>query len=309
MRKRFTLRRNTLIRGLSVAIFLSLSQNVEAGTITFNTGLPVAKGQGILRGQYFLLRASNDRTSLGRSLTIQALPLVLAYGATPRAALFGIVPYMHKSLKVNTPIGRITRTTSGIGDLLFLGRYTAYALDRAGSTIRIAPFGGVKVPTGKHRDTDRLGPLPQPLQLGSGSTDVLGGLVFTWQTRAWEFDADAGYRKNTEAENFRFGDQAFADASFQYRLWPRQLGAGVPAFVYAVVESNLARQAGSRLGGIRDPNSGGTEWDVDLGLQYVTPRHVIEGIFQIPAVQRVGGTALKSDYKLSVGFRWNFSFR
>jgi hypothetical protein len=39
-----------------------------------------------------------------------------------RLALFGIVPYFDKSLKMNTPSGRIERSASGIGDLLFLGR-------------------------------------------------------------------------------------------------------------------------------------------------------------------------------------------
>ncbi|PJB32686.1 MAG: transporter, partial [Deltaproteobacteria bacterium CG_4_9_14_3_um_filter_65_9] len=109
-----------------------------AGPITFDTALPVASREGILRGQYVLVRATGDPTSLGRSITVHAAPVALAYGVTPRLALFGIVPYFDKSLKMNTPSGRIKRSASGFGDLLFLGRYTAYALDRPGSTIRLA---------------------------------------------------------------------------------------------------------------------------------------------------------------------------
>jgi hypothetical protein len=52
-------------------------------------------------------------------------------------------------------------------------------------------------------------------------------------------DADVGYKKNADADGFRFGDEFFTDLSFQYRVWPRQLGADVPAFLFAVVEANL----------------------------------------------------------------------
>jgi len=292
----------------SVLLGLFLHGNALAGPITFDTALPVASREGILRGQYVLVRATGDPTPLGRSITVQAAPAALAYGVTPRLALFGIVPYFDKSLKMNTPSGRIERSASGIGDLLFLGRYTAYALDRPGSTIRLAPFAGVKLPTGRDDVSDGLGRLPRPLQPGSGSWDGLGGIVFTWQTLGWEFDADAGYRKNTAADGFRFGDQAFTDASFQYRVWPRRLGAGVPAYVFAVAESNLFLQGRDRVGGVPDPDSGGTRWIVGLGLQYVTERLVIEGIYQVPAVQRLNGNAVETDHSISVGVRWKFSF-
>jgi hypothetical protein len=299
-------------RGVLLRLFLGLGlfapPGVVAAPITFNTALPVASQEGILRGQYVLVRATGDPTPLGRSITVQATPVALAYGVTPRLALFGIVPYIDKSLELNTPAGRIERSASGIGDLLFLGRYTAYALDRLGSTIRLAPFVGLKLPTGKDDVSDGLGRLPRPLQPGSGSWDGFGGVVFTWQTLGWEFDADAGYRKNTASDGFRFGDQAFTDASFQYRVWPRLLEAGVPAYVFAVAESNLIISGRDRVGGVPDLDSGGTRWNVGLGLQYVTERFVIEGIYQVPAVQRLNGNAVEADNLLRVGIRWNFSF-
>lgn len=188
---------------------------------------------------------------------------------------------------------------------MLLGRYTAFAADRPGETLRIAPFVGVKLPTGRHDESDGLGRLPQPLQPGSGSWDGLGGGTVSWQKLAWEFDVDAGYRRNGEADRFRFGDEFFADASFQYRVFPRQLGPGVPGFLYAVLESNLSRQRRNRVDGARDPDSGGTRWDIDLGLQYVAARYILEAVVRLPAAQRLHGEALKTDYQLSVGFRLN----
>lgn len=293
--------------GMTLFALLWVPQGAQAGPITFNTALPVAKGTGIFRTQYVLFRASGDSTSQDRSVTVQAFPSVLAVGPTSRLTLFTIFPLQHNSIRLNMPVGRVTRSLGGVGDTTFLVRYTAYQLDRKGVTVRFAPFGGVKAPTGKSNESDRFGLLPKPLQLGSGSWDVLGGGTLTWQTFNWEFDADAGYRKNTEADSFRFGNEYFSDASFQYRALPRKLGAGVPQFLYAVLESNLIHQARNQMGGIPDVNSGGTQWFVDPGLQFVTSRYAVEAIVQIPASQRLHGTALRSDYQVTMGFHFNFS--
>ncbi len=296
------------VAGVAPILFLS-STLALAGPITFNTALPVAKRDGILRVQYFRFQATDDPTALNRNVSVNAVPIVLGYGATPRLALFGIVPIQRNSLEVNTPMGRVERSVSGFGDILFIARYTAYQLDRHGSTIRLAPFGGIKFPTGRHDDSDRFGTIPRPIQLGSGSWDALAGAVFTWQTFQWEFDADAGYRKNTRHDAFRFGNQTFLDASFQYRVWPGKLGAkGVPHFLFAVLETNLTHDQKNESAGLSDPTTGGTNWHIDPGLQYVTPDYIIEAVVQIPAAQRLHGTALREDYRVSVGFRWNFAF-
>jgi len=225
------------------AILLSWSARpAHAGPITFLTALPVASSQAVVRGQYFLIRATDDPTPAERDLTVHAVPVAIAVGATPRLALFGIVPIVTKSIALTTPIGRITRETTGLGDIVTFARYTVYAVDMEESTFRIAPFGGIKMPTGDSGGSDALGVVPRPLQPGSGSWDGLGGLAVPYQTKQWELDADTGIKKNTEADDFRFGDEFFADLSFQYRVWPRQLGAGVPAFLFAVVETNVISQ-------------------------------------------------------------------
>lgn len=290
------------------AVLVWGSAQAQAGPITFLTALPVAKSQVVVRGQYFLIRASDDPTPAERDLTVNAVPLAVAVGVTPRLAIFGIVPIVNKSMDLLTPIGRVTRDTTGLGDIVAFARYTVYAVDAAESTFRIAPFGGFKMPTGDSQESDALGGLPRPLQRGSGSWDGLGGLAATFQTKQWEMDADAGYKKNAEADGFRFGDEFFLDLSFQYRVWPRQLvGAGVPAFLFAVVETNLISQGRHETGGTRDPDSGGTRWDVDLGLQYVTTNFIVEGIVQIPAVDEPHGTGLRNDFRFTAGVRWNVS--
>ena len=280
-----------------------------AGPITFNSALPVSEGMNILRGQVKLVRKSGDATSAGRVLNVTAAPVVLAYGASPKLALFGVLPYVDKRLDVTVGGTRIRRSAQGIGDALFFGRYTVIQVDKPGDTLRMAPFAGLKAPTGSHTQSDAFGPVPRILQPGSGSWDPFLGLAATRQTLDWELDAAARYRFNTEASGFRFGDEARADASFQYRIFPHTLeSSGVPAFVYLVLESNLIWNGKNKSLGIRDANSGGLTWNLVPGLQYVTDRFVLETAIQIPAVQNLNGTALESDWVWTAGFRWNFFF-
>ena len=103
-----------------------------------------------------------------------------------------------------------------------------------------------------------------------------------------------------------FGDVARLDASFQYRLWPRSLGSGVPGFLYGILEGNLIHQNKNRRNGAQDPDSGGTTLLLMPGLQYVTKRWIVEGGVQIPVVQDLNGTALEKDYLVRFGFRFNF---
>ena len=291
---------------VSVIVSIACASRSEAAPITFNTALAVAEGEFILRGQAIVGRSTDDPSPMDRDLRVLTVPSVLVYGATRNLTLFGIVPYLDKTLDLTTSTGRVQRSDSGLGDVTLLGRYTLYTRDRLGDTRRFAPFVGLKLPTGDDNEQDSLGRLPQPLQLGSGSWDPIVGAIFTWQTFDWQLDSAVQYRFNTEANNFEFGDQARLDLSFQYRLWPRTLGAGVPAFVYGVLESNLIYAGKNEVGGISDPNSGGTTWFLAPGVQFVTKRAILEASIQIPTVQDLNGLALENDYIVRAGFRVNF---
>jgi len=296
----------------TVALLISLIAypgTPMAGPITFSSALPVADGMSILRSQVKLVRKSGDATPAGRVLNVTAAPVVLAYGASPKLALFGVLPYVDKRLDVTMGGTRIRRDAQGIGDALFFGRYTVIQVDKPGDTLRVAPFAGLKTPTGSHTQSDAFGPVPRILQPGSGSWDPFLGVAATRQTLDWEFDAAAKYRFNTEASGFTFGDEARFDASFQYRVSPWTLeSSGVPSFVYAVLESNLIWNDKNKSLGVTDPNNGGLTWNLAPGLQYVTDRFVLETAIQIPAVQNLNGTALESNWVWTAGFRWNFFF-
>ncbi|TBR12561.1 MAG: transporter [Rugosibacter sp.] len=297
--------RHALAGNVLVALY-ALAGSAWGAPITFNTALPVSDGSYVLREQFVFMKNADDPTPAKRDMEVTGLVSVLGYGVTRDFALFGMLPWFDKHLDMSMGGQDITRQKSGVGDLTLLGRYTAYEYNAPGQTFRIAPFLGVKAPTGEDSARDGFGRLPPQVQSGSGSWDTLGGAVLTYQTLDFQVDSQLSYKANREAGGFQAGNVAEFDASLQYRLWPRNLGAGVPAFLYGVLEANLVHSARDRNGGANDPNSGGTTLFVTPGLQYVTQKWIVEAGVQIPVSQHLNGTALKNDYVFTTGFRINF---
>lgn len=293
-----------IVSAVLVAVFRA--GHVFAAPITFNTALPVAEGEFVFRGQIVVDQSGNDPSGADRDRTAWAAVSVLGYGATSDLALFGILPYVDKRLDVTVAGERRTRSASGMGDFSILGRYTVFRRDGPGRTFRIAPFFGVETPTGDDDERDSFGLLPPSVQPGSGSFDPFAGVVVTYQTLQFQIDAQASYKANTEANGFEFGDVARLDGSFQYRLWPRRLGKGVPDFFYGVLEANLIHQGRNRVGGTKNPDSGGTTLFISPGLQYVTKRWILEAGVQVPVLQELNGVALENDFIVRGGFRFNF---
>jgi hypothetical protein len=274
--------------------------------ITFNTALPVHEGGYVWREQLIFRQSADDPTPARRDMQVTGLVSVLGYGVTADFALFGMLPWFDKRLDMRMGEQDLSRSQSGVGDLTVLGRYTAYQYDAPGRTLRIAPFLGVKAPTGEDDARDGLGRLPPALQSGSGSWDALGGAVLTYQTLDFQIDSQLSYQANREANGFQAGNRWRVDGSLQYRLLPRRLGGGVPAFLYGVLEARLLHATKDRVGGSADPNSGGATLFISPGLQYVTKKWILEAGVQVPVQQRLNGSALETDYLFTSGFRVNF---
>ncbi len=291
---------------LACILATSWAAAARAAPESFNTALPVAEGEFVFREQFILDQSGADPSGADRDRTAWVLVSVLGYGANSDLALFGVVPYVDRSLDITQGSARRTRSASGLGDISVFGRYTVFRRDWPGRTLRVAPFAGLELPTGDDDETDSFGRLPASVQPGSGSWDPFGGVVLSYQTLDFEVDAQASYRANTKANDFEFGDVARLDGALQYRLWPRELGSGVPGFLYGVLEANLIHRDKDQVSGTNDPDSGGLSLFILPGLQYVTKRWIVETGVQIPVVQDLNGTALEKDTIFRAGFRLNF---
>lgn len=304
--KRTTGRRPKRVMALVAVTAAGWSSAAVSAPITFNTALPVAKGEFIVREQLVVNQSGDDPGGADRDRTSRAIASVLGYGVSGKFAVFSVLPYLDNELQITTGGQRVTRSTSGFGDLTVLGRYTVVQRDRPGRNFRVAPFLGIKAPTGEDDATDPLGRLPPNVQVGSGSWDPFVGVVATYQTLDYQLDSQFSYRANNEANRFRSGDIVRLDGSLQYRLRPRELTGGVPGFLYGVIEVNLAYHDRNHAGGLENPDSGGTRVFLTPGVQYVTRRWIVEGSVQIPVSQDLNGAALENGYIARAGFRWNF---
>ncbi|HVC36854.1 MAG TPA: transporter [Gammaproteobacteria bacterium] len=291
--------------GASVFLF----RNAVASPITFNTALPVSQNEFLFQ-ETLLDRALDDGTAVvpGMEVTARGGVSILAYGVTGKLTLFGMLPYLDKTLDVTTLMGRIRRSNSGLGDSRFFARYTVYQDNQPGANFRVAPILGVVAPTGSDTYTDAYGVQPRAFQLGTGAWGKLAGVIMTYQTLNYEFDSSLTYQANGTHNGYSAGDIAELDASFQYRLLPVSLQGiqGVPHFLYAVIESNLIHIGRDVQNGSINSNSGGTEWLISPGIQYVTSRWVAEAAIQIPLQRNPYGNALRDKYILHAGVRFNF---
>lgn len=273
--------------------------------ITTNTALPVTEGHGVIRTQFKVMQSRDDPTNSNRELLVHAVPVVGVYGVTKRLAAFGVFPILDKGMALTVMDQRIKRSTTGLGEIRFFLRYDLFKIDEPGKTFRIASFAGLETPTGRNRISDSFGRIPAPLQPGSGSWDPFLGAVLTRQTLDWQLDVSSQYEFNTEADNFEFGDEYRFDAAFKYRIFPRPLKGGVPGFLYLNLESNVIRQGKNEQAGTANEHSGGTQWFLAPGVQFITLRFIIEGAVQLPLVQNLNGNALKNDFISTLSVRIN----
>lgn len=288
------------------ALVLSNSSLLLAAPITFNTALPVAKDEFLFRQQFIVNQSAGDPSGANRDRTEQSSVTAMGYGINSRWAVFGILPYRDINLDLDSGGQRINRNNQRFGDLTVFARYSAYQKNQPGKTFRVAPFLGLKLPTGNDRVQDSLGVLPRAVQTSTGSTDVFGGVVFTYQTLKYQFDTQISYRLNNKANGFEAGDIFRLDGSLQYRLWHSKPKQGLPHYLYGVLETNIINQSRNKLNGASDPNSNGTRIFISPGIQYVTKRWILEGSVQLPISQNLNGSALENDYIVRAGIRFNF---
>lgn len=272
---------------------------VAAAPITFNTALPVSKAEWLLHQQFIHGEASRA----GQKMRALMSMTVVGYGLAPDLSLFAMIPWIHRDFSMAQGV---ERHAEGVGDLQLMARYTAYQHDFQGGTFRLSPFGGVKVPTGEYRERDALGLLPPGLQPGSGSWDVVAGVVASYASIDLNIDGQLFWQINNRADAVARGDVFRADLSFQGRIFPKVLSGDTRGFLFGTLELNLKNEKKTRIGGMTDPNSGGMQLFATPGLQYATKRWIAEAAVQIPVTQNLNGTNLASDYAVFAGLRLNF---
>ncbi len=294
--------KSAILAGLAITYSVSLS----AAPITFNTALPVGKGEFLFRQQLVVNQSGDDPGTTNRDRTEQSYVTAMGYGINSKWAVFGVLPYRNIDFDQTVAGVSSSRSNKQFGDLSVFARYSHFQVNQRGKTFRVASFLGIKLPSGSDNKRDAIGILPPPLQTATNSTDVFGGFVVTYQTLKYQLDSQISYRVNNEANNFEAGNVFRIDGSLQYRLWHSTPAQGLPDYLYGVFEINIVNQSKNRINNVSDQNSNGTRIFLSPGIQYVTRRWILEGGLQIPVSQNLNGTALENDYIVRAGVRFNF---
>ena len=226
----------------------------------------------------------------------------------------------HHSMAAGAP-AMFTQHADGIGDLEVLALYTLLGDVKKGEN-RLLLDAGMSFPTGSidardHRFGDPSLPkvrLEYPMQLGSGTYDLLPGLTYLGDLNkfSWGAQALATVRLGRNDHNYRFGNLYRLNAWGAYgitdwfapsvridgRYWENITGQDPQISPTATAEGNPGRQAGRRV-------------DILFGASFFAPRGhlkgsrlVVEG--GLPIYERLTGPQLSTSWLLTAGASYAF---
>ena len=245
---------------------------------------------------------------------------MLMYAPTDELTLMAMLPYIELAMDHETRTGvQFTTRSEGVGDLKLQGIYILY--QEEDYSHRLLAHGGLTVPTGSIDERDFLAnpavgklKLPYPMQLGSGTVDLLPGLTYLGEgeTFAWGGEWKSTFRLGTNSNDYSLGDKHQFSAWLEYKL--------SRAF------SPYIQFDGMVLGNIngRDPElnqllvptarpdlRGGERIDAVAGLNYYASKGTFKGNrigvkVGIPIYQRLDGPQLEVDLLTAIG--WSYTW-
>ena len=235
------------------------------------------------------------------------------YGVNDKLTFMGMLPYKILSMDhVNRMGVNFTTKSEGIGDAKLTGLYTLYHEGNKKFLLN----GGISIPTGgvDKRDDMPTGSnqkLPYPMQLGSGTYDVLPSVTYTDYFGLWSVGTQLNMvvHLGDNDRNYRLGD------SYNLTFWGgRKINNFTSIFV------RLDGKAWEDINGADDQLNpmmvatarsdlrAGKTIDFLLGIDFVVPgvkfknqRFLIEG--GVPLYQNLDGPQLKNDYKITAGWQ------
>ncbi len=272
-------------------------------------------GQGLIPRTTYVrathLYDGNDRQrdASDTELTAFVTTVKAIVGLHEDVTLSATLPYFRRELKTTQAGRRLRLNADGFGDVAVVGKWRFWKAPELRGTTEIAGFFGIELPTGSDSIRDAGMRLPQPLQPGSGSVDGILGAAFTrvWDGGRWLVNADAFYKRNAQANDYRFGDVARFDVGGQFRVYPEQYERYDQLTLNLIVELNGRYAGKDQLDGHRIDGTGGLKLFVSPGIQaIVTENLLFELGVQLPAYRNVQGPQLVEDVRATIGLRWLF---
>jgi hypothetical protein len=248
-------------------------------------------------------------------MTMQMYMLGAMYAPTDNATLMTMLPILRKDMNHKTRRGTKFRTRAdGIGDVKLTGLVRLYEDE----IHHVHANAGLSFPTGSvsQKDDTPMGRmrLPYPMQLGSGTWDLLPGLTYQGKLSDLSFGAQATgvVRTGRNTHGYRLGNQAQATGWSGYALLP-WLNASLRAEYRWWGDIHGSDSAlNPRVVPTADPDlRGGQRIALLVGMNVVVPEGTFRGNnfgfeFGVPVWQDLHGPQLETDWTLVAG--WRFAF-
>jgi hypothetical protein len=255
-------------------------------------------------------------------MTMDMHMLGLMYAPSDQVTLMGMINYLDKEMEHITfagptgtnRLGSFTTRTKGLGDasISALIRLADDGQHRWHATI------GVSLPTGNIDERGTIltpmnsqptATLPYPMQLGSGTYDVIGGLTYAGNASAWAWGAQWSsiIRLGENDEDYTLGDQHQLQAWMSYLVHPAISISGRLAYLN---RGNIDGADARIVAPVQtaDPNRQGlNRLDAGIGANFLLPgdRHRLALEVTVPVYEDLDGPQLETDWQVVLG--WQFT--
>ncbi len=238
----------------------------------------------------------------------------LMYAPTNTLTLMAMVPYLDIEMDHVTRMGnKFTTESDGIGDIKVSALYSL--LDTGNHKVHLN--AAISLPTGDidQEDDTPAGPnqkLPYPMQLGSGTWDLLPGITYSGQDGAWSWGSQAlaTIRLGENSNDYTLGNRLNLTGWVGHQLGrPANMTLRLDGQTWGNIDG-ADPDLNPMMVPTADPDRrGGTRLDLLAGVDYMRHsgaltgnRLAIEG--GVPIYQDLDGPQLETDWLLTVG--WQF---
>lgn len=245
-------------------------------------------------------------------MTVRMHMLELMYVPTDKTTVMIMLPYILKTMKHVNRSGVEFRTRSeGPGDLKTSVMYSI----RKNKHYEIYISGGIGFPTGSvnREDSTPTGRarLSYPMQIGSGTYDLLPGMAYLATSKKWSWGLHIGgvIRTGKNVHHYRLGDE-YKGTMWLTRNFSEQLSTHVR--LDSKIWDNIHNKDHSlspTMVPTADPHlRGGKRTDIGFGINLLGTRgatngHRLSVEYRIPLYQSLDGPQLETDWILSVGWQ------
>ncbi|MBV6623580.1 MAG: transporter [Rivularia sp. (in: Bacteria)] len=238
------------------------------------------------------------------------------YAVSDDVTLMAMVPYVSKEMEHLTRMGtRFTTNSEGFGDIKTSALYTVFNKDKQRVHLNL----GVSFPTGSidERDDTPAGEdqiLPYPMQIGSGTFDLLPGITYLGQSGkgSWGAQALTTLRLGKNDNGYRLGNK-YQLTGWIARNWTDWLSTSLrlTGKTWGDIDG-----ADDRLNPMMiptaDPNlRSGTQINLGFGVNLYAPEGNLQGSrlameFELPILRDLDGPQLETDWQFTLGLQSSF---